>query len=168
VYFLRVPRKPAGEEAAADAAAAAAMEVLRELLRRLQYPERGEKAKTPSELRAQLAGVFALAGASYLLVLDDVWHERILQEVRCPAMKGAILVTARTSVCGSAADVVQLQPGDSSRQTALQLMSKLLEEAAFQDQVRQCLVCLQTVCGPYGGVGRLLTTQQPQTCSSLA
>lgn len=143
VYFLRVPPKPAGE--AAGAATAAAMDVQRQLLRLLQYAERGEKATAPSELRAELAGVFALDTAKRLLVLDGVWDKCILEEVRCQAMKGVILLTSRSSVCGSARHTVQLQPDDSSRQTASELMSELLAAATYREQVRQRLcVCLQT------------------------
>lgn len=140
VYFLPVPPKPASEGDTKQAADAATMTVQRELLRKLRFTEVAKDPATVREWKQELAVVFARADTSYLLVLDDVWDPCILNGLRCPAMKGVILVTARDSVC-SGLLTVHLKPDDRSKQAAKALMVELLASAEYKNQVGVHTMC---------------------------
>lgn len=150
MYFVRVPFKPAGVDDA-QAANQAALQAQGELLHQLQLKEWTASVTVPTTVDSGLrvlSGFFAEAAqqhasSRFLLVLDDVWDPRILASLCSPSMRGAILVTARSSVCSDvaaagryvAAHTTRLQPGDDTRAAAKQLMEKLLESATYKDQV---------------------------------
>lgn len=145
--MLRVPPKPVGAGSLSTAADDAAFGLQQDLLRQLGFADRSKDAKKPDALHGELSMVFDVATAAqpsqaWLLVVDDVWDQAIVQHLRCSTMRGVILVTAREAVCSDDdASTVWLKPDPGSRQAAQALMSQVLRGAAYHNQVCLCVAC---------------------------
>lgn len=129
VFFLRVPPPPEGATAALDA-------IVEQLQRKLLHMLQPSDDKTP--LQEQLNDAFCTRqrqGLAHLLVLDDVWDRRLLDQLCCRTIRGVVLLTARTSMCSQASlSDVWLRPDEASREASRQLLSTVAKPLDGSDK----------------------------------
>lgn len=129
VFFLRVPPPPEGATAAIDATV---QQLQRQLLHMLGLSD------DKSPLQQQLNAAFCTQQRQllpHLLVLDDVWDQRLLEQLSFRTMRGAVLMTTRTSMCSHASlSDVWLRPDEASREASRQLLSTVAKPLNGSDK----------------------------------
>ena len=124
----------------------------------LRHPEllselgEGSPDLTPAAAHMALHGLFSssLRPRRHLLVVDGAWDERLVERVYCPAMQGAILVTAAESLWPGAPTQQLQQGGAEARAVAQQLLEGVLAggqpDAAAEEVGAQAVPLLLVLC----------------------